>query len=48
MKSNYKNPMVIAEIGCNHKGEIETEIVKIQENKGVINKKILMCLRIIR
>ena len=23
MKSNYKSPQVIAEIGCNHKGEIE-------------------------
>ena len=37
MKSNYKLPQVIAEIGCNHKGEIEIakELLKVAAYSGV-------------
>ena len=37
MKSNYKLPQVIAEIGCNHKGEIEIakELLKVASDSGV-------------
>ena len=37
MKSNYKTPMVIAEIGCNHKGEmnIAKELLKVAAESGV-------------
>ena len=37
MKSNYKLPQVIAEIGCNHKGEIEIakELLKVAAHSGV-------------
>jgi len=37
MKTTYKSPKVIAEIGCNHKGEIELakELVKVAANSGV-------------
>ena len=37
MKTTYKPPKVIAEIGCNHKGEIELakELIKVADNSGV-------------
>ena len=37
MKSKYKNPMVIAEIGCNHKGEIEIakQLLRVAAESGV-------------
>jgi len=37
MKSNYKLPKVIAEIGCNHKGEMEIakELLKVAAYSGV-------------
>ena len=37
MKSRYKNPMVIAEIGCNHKGEmsIAKDLLNIASQCGV-------------
>ena len=37
MKTTYKSPKVIAEIGCNHKGEIELakELIKVAANSGV-------------
>jgi sialic acid synthase len=37
VKSNYKLPQVIAEIGCNHKGEIEIakELLKVAAYSGV-------------
>ena len=37
MKSMYKIPKVIAEIGCNHKGEMEIakELLKVAANSGV-------------
>ena len=37
MKNNYKSPQVIAEIGCNHKGEIEIakELLKVAAYSGV-------------
>jgi len=37
MKSQYKNPMVIAEIGCNHKGEmsIAKDLLNIASQCGV-------------
>ena len=37
MKSNYKSPQVIAEIGCNHKGEIKIakELLKVAAYSGV-------------
>ena len=37
MKSNYKTPMVIAEIGCNHKGEmnIAKQLLKVASESGV-------------
>ena len=37
MKSNYKLPQVIAEIGCNHKGEmkIAKELLKVAADSGV-------------
>ena len=37
MKTTYKPPKVIAEIGCNHKGEIELakELIKVAANSGV-------------
>ena len=37
MKTTYKSPKVIAEIGCNHKGEIELakELIKVASNSGV-------------
>ena len=33
MKGNYKNPMVVAEIGCNHKGEMN--IAKERKMKSI-------------
>ena len=37
MKSNYKNPNLIAEIGCNHKGEINIakQLLKVASESGV-------------
>jgi len=37
VKSNYKSPQVIAEIGCNHKGEIKIakELLKVAAYSGV-------------
>ena len=37
MKSKYKDPMVIAEIGCNHKGEmsIAKDLLNIASQCGV-------------
>ena len=37
MKSHYKTPVVIAEIGCNHKGEINIakELIKVAAESGV-------------
>ena len=34
---NYRKPKVIAEIGCNHKGDIQIakELVKIASDSGV-------------
>ena len=34
MKTTYKSPKVIAEIGCNHKGEIELpkELIKVVDS----------------
>ena len=36
MKTTYKSPKVIAEIGCNHKGEIQLakELIKEASNAG--------------
>ena len=37
MKSKYINPKVIAEIGCNHKGEMEIakQLLKVAAESGV-------------
>jgi len=48
MKSKYINPKVIAEIGCNHKLEIEVakQLLKVAAESGVevaeFPKKIIM------
>jgi len=37
MYSNYRNPKLIAEIGCNHKGEMEIakQLLKVASESGV-------------
>ena len=37
MKTNYNRPKVIAEIGCNHKGEMDIakQLLKVAADSGV-------------